>query len=274
MQSRPLSLLLKKVPKKSDSTYDKELKDLQFRILRIQQGIWHQQRRAVIVFEGFDAAGKGGTIRRLVEMLDPRGIRVYATGPPTPEEKARHYLARFWSALPTPGMISIFDRSWYGRVLVERVEKLTPKHRWKDAFSEIRHFEKMLTNDDIDLIKIFLSIHPEEQLRRFEERLRNPSKQWKLTDDDLRAHEKWPEYVTAADEALKMTSTKNAPWNLIPADVKPTTHYQVLKLVVEALGHHENRIQEKAEAQKRELEIRTALEKLKHARRKWSHDNR
>ena len=265
-----LSRLLAKseFPVNGNSKSDQLIKSLQLRMLRIQQGIWHSKRRAIVVFEGFDASGKGGTIRRLTEALDPRSFRVYPIGPPTPSEQGRHYLYRFWINLPEPGMIAFFDRSWYGRVLVERVEKLTPKDRWKDAYAEINEFEAMLVRDGIDLVKVFLAIHPLEQFKRFEARLRDPYKQWKLSKDDVEGHNRWDEYVTAADELLRRTNRKSSPWHLIPADSKDYARLQGLKIVTESLGHH-GEWMEKQVAQKNLRELEVAMEHLEKAQNQW-----
>jgi polyphosphate kinase 2 (PPK2 family) len=217
---------------------DQHLKDLQLKILRIQQGIWHQKKRAIILFEGFDAAGKGGAIRRLVESLDPRGFRVHAIGPPEGDEQGKHYLYRFWTRLPSPGHIAIFDRSWYGRVLTEKVNRLAPKTRLEDAYGEICEFEKMLIADGVDFIKIFLAIDKDEQLKRFEERLKDPYKQWKITPDDVKAQSQWTEYVRAADEMFKRTSYKGGTWDLIPANDKDYARLEVLKVVTKSLKGH------------------------------------
>lgn len=260
---RALSHLLanKKFPSMNETESEHEIKDLQLKMLRIQQGIWHSKRRAIILFEGFDAAGKGGAIRRLTETLDPRGLRVHPIGPPKPTEEGRHYLYRFWSSLPLPGTITIFDRSWYGRLLVERVENLTSKKRWQEAYVEINEFEKMLVNDGIDLVKIFLAIHPQEQLKRFESRLQDPYKQWKLTDEDLEAHRKWKEYVRASDDIFSRTQSKDAVWNLVPADSKEYSRVQVLKIATQSLSHHSDWIETVAQLKKRK-ELQQALKKL------------
>jgi polyphosphate kinase 2 (PPK2 family) len=205
-------------------------------MVRIQQGLYHSGRRAVIGFEGFDAAGKGGCIRRLTEMLDPRGLKVVPIGPPLPEEKGRHWLYRFWRALPLPGTITVFDRTWYGRVLVERVDKLSPKPAWKRAYDEINEFEAMLVNDGIQLVKIFLAITKDEQLRRFEQRLRDPYKRWKIGEADIRARQQWDEYIESADDMFKRTHTKLVPWELIPAEHKWYARSEVLRAVTKALG--------------------------------------
>jgi AMP-polyphosphate phosphotransferase len=223
--------------KKPDA--NKDIEKLQLKMLRVQQGNYHTKSRAVIVFEGFDASGKGGAIRKLTEVLDPRGIRVHAIGPPLAEEQNRHWLYRFWTRVPEPGTIAIFDRSWYGRVLVERVDKLTEKKVWKRAYDEINDFERMLTEDGIDVIKIFLAVTKEEQLKRFEDRLSDPYKQWKISKDDIRARKKWSDYVDATDDLLKRTHTKSCPWHLIPADQKSVARLETLKVVTSSLKDRE-----------------------------------
>lgn len=262
-----LSRLLaqRKFPTEEQSQAEHEIKELQLRILRIQQGLWHSKKRAIIVFEGFDASGKGGAIKRLTEALDPRGLRVHPIGPPQATDQEKHYLYRFWQCLPEPGAIAIFDRSWYGRVLVERVEKLTTKLRWEQAYAEIKQFEEMLIRDGVDLVKIFLAIHPREQLKRFEERLRDPYKQWKLTDDDIEAHRKWREYVKAGDELLYRTNVKSARWNLIPADSKEYARNQVLRIITRSLSHHGDWMETVAQ-KKQHKELHAALIKLAKAK--------
>ncbi|HEX9294942.1 MAG TPA: polyphosphate kinase, partial [Polyangiaceae bacterium] len=188
-------------------TYEEALEKGQHRLLRLQQRYYRDKRQAIIVFEGWDAAGKGGAIRRLTEKIDPRGIHVWPIGPPSPEEQGRHYLYRFWQKLPAAGTWAIFDRSWYGRVLVERVEKLCSKAEWKRAYGEIVDFEKMLVKDGVALVKLFLHISKKEQLRRFHERQQNPYKRWKISADDWRNRRKWSEYAVAIDDMFRETST-------------------------------------------------------------------
>jgi polyphosphate kinase 2 (PPK2 family) len=228
-------------------------------MLRAQQGLWHGKKRAVIVFEGFDAAGKGGAIRRLTEDIDPRGVRVHPIGPPTEIELGEHYLQRFWEKLPSPGTIAIFDRSWYGRVLVEKVEKLTPAPRIKEAYREIREFETDLLDDGIELIKFFLAIDKDEQLKRFEDRLKDPYKQWKLTDSDVEARSKWNDYVEAADLMFEKTHTSRAPWYLVPANDKHYTRNEVLRLVTHRFGNYSRWMETKA----RKMEILTLKSALR-----------
>jgi polyphosphate kinase 2 (PPK2 family) len=262
MKKHALNKILKVMHPQSEmkkGVYEKKLKPLQLRMLRIQQGLWHKKERAIILFEGFDTAGKGGAIRRLTENLDPRAVQVYGIAEPTPDEQARHYLYRFWQKLPLPGMISVFDRSWYGRVLVERVEGLTPKERWKAAYREILEFETMLQDDGITLIKIFLAIDKEEQMRRFQERLKDPYKQWKLTKADVEARSKWTEYVKAAEEMMTKTHTKKSPWHLLAANDKHRARLDVLSIVTQQLGTYVRWMESKASR----AEVRSLEEEIK-----------
>ena len=245
---------------KASGKDDEHLKLLQLRMLRAQQGVWHSRSKAVIVFEGFDAAGKGGAIRRLTEPLDPRGVHVHPIGPPDCDEKGEHYLQRFWQRLPAPGTIAIFDRSWYGRTLVERVEKLTPPKRIKQAYREINEFERMLVDDGFALIKIFLAISKKEQLARFSARLDDPYKQWKLTSDDVEARKHWGDYVRAASDTFERCS--NPPWHIIAANDKDYTRIEVLEIVTSELKHHRNWIERKVDTAPQRA-LKKALKKLK-----------
>jgi len=218
------------------AAYEQRLTDSQRQLLALQRTYFHTGRRAVIVFEGWDAAGKGGAIRRLTEKLDPRGVHVHPIGPPTAGEQGRHYLYRFWERLPAPGTFAIFDRSWYGRVLVERIEELASRAEWRRAYGEINAFEQMLTDDGVRLVKIFLHISSDEQLKRFEERIENPFKRWKIGPDDLRNRERWNDYVEAYDEMFEKTSTGSAPWHVVPANAKWFARMRVLEIVTETLS--------------------------------------
>ena len=182
--------------------YAAELAALQLKMLRIQAAYRAQGRRAILAFEGSDAAGKGGTIRRMTALLDPRGLHVHAVGAPTPQEQGRHYLYRFWRDLPVPGHIAIFDRSWYGRVLVERVEGYCDEAAWARAYAEINAFEQQLVDDGAALVKVLLCISKGEQLERFADRLQSPVKRWKFTRDDLRNRKRWDDYVRAFDDMV------------------------------------------------------------------------
>lgn len=183
----------------------------------------------VVVFEGFDASGKGGAIRRVASGLDPRHVNVVPVGPPTDIEKSHHFLWRFQPHLPSRGGMSIFDRSWYGRVLVERVDRLIPPHVVPRSFSEINDFERSLSHDDVIIVKFWMHVSADEQLRRFEDRRDDPLKQWKLTDADWHNRERRADYVAAANEMLAVTDTPDAPWNLVLGDDKDYARLFVLE---------------------------------------------
>lgn len=215
--------------------YQTRLKDLQSRLQRLQSASYHNRHRAVIVFEGWDAAGKGGAIRRMTEKLDPRSYRVHAIGPPNDQERDQHYLQRFWSKIPHHGHLAIFDRSWYGRVLVERVEELADKAAWQRAYGEINAFEQQLHDDGVVIVKLMLHISQEEQLRRFAERLANPRKHWKLTPDDLRNRARADAYRAAFQDMLDRTHKPHARWTLIAGEHKWYARTAAVEAVVTAL---------------------------------------
>jgi polyphosphate kinase 2 (PPK2 family) len=160
---------------------------------------------------------------------------VHPIGAPTSEEQGRHWLYRFWTRLPAPGTIAIFDRTWYGRVLVEKVDKLAPNKAIKRAYGEINQFEAMLKNDGIEVIKIYLALSKKEQERRFEDRMRDPYKQWKYTKEDVHARKKWDDYVDATEKLLEKTSTKLVPWHVVPADSKHHARKDILNLLTDSL---------------------------------------
>jgi len=218
------------------SAYERKLEKQQRLLTQIQQAYLFSGKSAVIIFEGWDAAGKGGTIRRISAALDPRSFKVWPIGAPRRYYLERHFLLRFMERMPPNGAVTIFDRSWYGRVLVERVEKLTPEKRWRNAYKEINDFERMLTDDDTRLVKLFFHISPEEQLARFEERLRNPLKRWKLSYEDFRNRNRWDDYAAAIDEMFERTSTAYAPWHLIPANDKKHARIAAMKTITDCLS--------------------------------------
>jgi AMP-polyphosphate phosphotransferase len=187
----------------------------------------------VLVFEGWDASGKGGAINRLVAPLDARHVRVAAYAAPTADEKRHHYLKRFWPALPGRGGMTVFDRSWYGRVLVERVEGFAHEDEWKRAYGEIAEFEKLLVADGAIVAKFWLHVSPEEQLHRFERRQEDPLKRWKITDEDWRNREKRPEYEAAVEEMLERTDLPEAPWILVEGESKRFARVKVMESVIE-----------------------------------------
>ncbi len=231
-----LNRLKRPTPCADRDDYELRLKKLQLAMLSIQQTYYRTGRRGIVVFEGWDAAGKGGTIGRLTSLLDPRGFHVWPIGPPKDDEQGRHYLYRFWTKLPEPGMLTIFDRSWYGRVMIERVEGLALKEAWRRAYDEINAFETMLTADGVRLVKIFFHISADEQLRRFAERLGEPHKRWKLTEADIRNYRLRAKYTRAAEDMFDRTSTATAPWVAIQADKKWIARVRALETVTGVLS--------------------------------------
>jgi polyphosphate kinase 2 (PPK2 family) len=189
----------------------------------------------VVVFEGWDASGKGGAIKRLVAPLDPRHVRVTQFAAPSEDEKRHHFLGRFWPALPGWGGMTVYDRSWYGRVLVERVEGFAAVEEWQRAYGEIENFEQGLAEEGAIIVKFWLHISSAEQLKRFEARQSDPLKTWKLTDDDWRNREKRPQYEAAVEEALERTDKPHAPWRVVPAESKRFARVEVVRLVNEEI---------------------------------------
>jgi AMP-polyphosphate phosphotransferase len=216
-------------------TYERELKHLQAMLYLLGLEVYRQKRPVVLVFEGWDAAGKGGAIKRVTEKLDPRAYVVHAIAAPSGDEKAHHYMYRFWRRLPPAGQIAIFDRSWYGRVLVERVEGFAMPDEWRRAYDEINDFERQLAEYGALICKFWLHLSPAEQLRRFEERQAVPYKAWKLTDEDWRNRGRWQEYEEAADEMLRRTSSAAAPWTVVESEDKRFARIKVLRTVVRRL---------------------------------------
>jgi len=215
--------------------YKSTLKEYQLKMLNLQRSLVDSKHSVLLVMEGPDAAGKGGGIKRLVEKLDPRTIRVYSIIKPSSEEYQHHYLWRFWNKLPPYGELAIFDRSWYGRVMVERVEGFATEPEWKRAYREINEFERQLTDDNTIIIKLFLMISKDEQLNRFKKREADPYKHWKISEEDWRNRKKWDQHIAAAQDMFDLTSTKAAPWTLLAADYKWYARLQVIKTVVERL---------------------------------------
>ncbi|MBN1352002.1 phosphate--AMP phosphotransferase [candidate division KSB1 bacterium] len=218
--------------------YENDLDKYQNRMREIEHEIYVKRLPVIIVYEGWDAAGKGGNIKRLVQGMDPRGYEVIPIIAPNDIEKAHHYLWRFWMKLPKAGHIAIFDRSWYGRVMVERIEGFCSEADWKRAFREINEMEQQWVNFGAVLIKFWLHIDKEEQLQRFEARKQNPHKQWKITDEDWRNREKWDQYKLAVDEMLCRTSTSYAPWTIIESNSKWFARIKTLKTVFDAVKSH------------------------------------
>jgi len=219
----------------SRKEYSLQLESLQNQIHLLGYQVYTQKKPVVIVFEGWDAAGKGGVIKRLTGKLDPRGYAVWPIAAPHGDDKTRHYLYRFWRRLPAKGEIAIFDRSWYGRVLVERVEGFCSEADWTRAYAELNQFERQLTDFGMTVMKFWMHITREEQLKRFREREKTHYKSWKLTEEDWRNRGKWSDYQRAAEDMLLKTSTRNAPWTIVESNDKWYARVKVLKVVAQAL---------------------------------------
>ena len=216
--------------------YEKALADRQHRLVLLQRAYGRQGRTAIVVLEGWDAAGKGGVIRRIAWALDPRMLRVWSIGAPSAEERREHWLQRFWRRVPRSGEIAVFDRSWYGRVLVERVENLTPEADWRRAYDEINQFERTLVAEGTRLVKLFLDITPETQFQRFRDRYQDPAKRWKITEDDLRNRARWDDYVVAYRDMRAMCSPAEAPWVTLAGDDERRARIAAFDAVLEAVG--------------------------------------
>jgi AMP-polyphosphate phosphotransferase len=216
--------------------YEQRLEAAQIAMLEIEQHFRVSGQRGIILFEGWDGGGKGGAIQRLTAKLDPHWLRVWAIGPPSPDEQGRHYLYRFWEKLPPPGHLAVFDRSWYGRVLVERVEGLISREEWRRSYREINEFEQMLVDDGIRLVKIFLHVSAEEQLKRLGERVADPLKHWKIEADDIRNFSRRSDYLVAMDEMFEQTSTTTARWYVIAGEHKWFARVAAVETAVKQLG--------------------------------------
>jgi AMP-polyphosphate phosphotransferase len=255
--NRPRLAAIRHFPTVEFADYERRLATMQETLQLVQQAYLGTAHRAVIVLEGWDTAGKGGVVRRLGWALDPRSFKVHATAAPSGREKSLHYLQRFWEHLPQHGQIVVFDRSWYGRVLVERVEAFASTTEWHRAYDEINNFERMLLADGACLVKLFLHITPEEQLRRFRARLTDPLKRWKLSYEDFRNRGHWQDYQDAIEDMVDKTSTRRAPWHVIPANNKPFARLAAFRIIVD-------RLYKGVELQPRPLEpaVADAAEKL------------
>lgn len=218
--------------------YQQQLAEYQGKLNKLARVAGERKISAIIVFEGWDAAGKGGAIRRLTHALDARNYQVIAIAAPTDEERQHHYLWRFWRHIPSAGKFTIYDRSWYGRVLVERVEGFAKENEWKRGYAEIVNFEEALTEHGILLLKFWLHIDKDEQLKRFIEREQTSYKQYKITEEDYRNREKWNDYETAVNEMVMRTSTQTAPWILVEGNDKRYARIKILKHVCTRLEKH------------------------------------
>ncbi len=215
--------------------YKEKLKHLQNRIQELHGELYRRRIPVILGFEGWDAGGKGGAIKRLTEKMDPRGYQVNPTASPNDLEKAHHYLWRFWNNVPKRGHIAIFDRTWYGRVMVERIEGFCTAEEWQRAYKEMNDMEANWVHSGAIVLKFWMQIDKDEQERRFKERMENPEKQWKITDEDWRNREKWDQYEQAVDEMLVRTSTTYAPWIIVEGNSKYYARVKVLQSVVDAI---------------------------------------
>ena len=219
----------------TEKEYHKKKKKLQEKIRKLHGELYRRQIPVIIGFEGWDAGGKGGAIKRLTEKMDPRGFTVNTTAAPNDYEKAHHYLWRFWKNVPKKGHVAVYDRTWYGRVMVERIEGFCTKKEWQRAFKEINDMEAQFVQSGAIVLKFWMQIDKEEQRKRFEERQKNPEKQWKITEEDWRNRDKWDAYEEAVNEMLIRTSTPEAPWVIVEGNCKYYARIKVLEAVIEAI---------------------------------------
>lgn len=220
--------------------YKNELKELQKELQQLQLTLLKYKIPMLILLEGSDAAGKGGAIKRIIEPLDPRGYYVIPISAPKGEERTHHYLWRFWKVMPAKGQIAIFDRTWYGRVLVERIEGFAKPQEWERAYGEINELESQLVHDNMILVKLWLQIDKEEQLKRFLDRQNDPERNWKITDEDWRNREKWDEYELAKRDMFAATNTTLAPWTIVEATCKYYARIKAIKTVINSIKRHLN----------------------------------
>ncbi len=235
---------LRKTPKLAEIPLDKSLTEEEYReeldkcqkkLAKLHNELYRRRIPVIVAYEGWDAAGKGGNIKRITGSLDPRGFEVHPIASPEPHEKARHYLWRFWNRLPKDGHIAIFDRTWYGRVMVERLEGFCSENDWQRAYNEINEFETELTDWGAIVIKFWVQIDKDTQLERFTGRQNTPEKQWKITDEDWRNREKWDVYEIAIDEMLQKTNTTTAPWFVLESNDKKYARIKALKILIEEI---------------------------------------
>ena len=237
VSKRPRLASITKHQKVAFPDYERQLASMQTTVQAIQQAYLGTRERAVVVLEGWDTAGKGGIVRRLGWALDPRSFKVHPITAPGPHERGKHYLQRFWEKLPEHGQIVVFDRSWYGRVLVERVEGLPRSANGGGVTKRSINLNVCWSQDGIRIVKIFLHISAGEQIRRFKDRVNNPLKRWKLSYEDFRNRQRWTDYEVAIEDMMEETSTKSAPWYLVPANDKPFGRLAAFKILIARMGN-------------------------------------
>jgi len=223
--------------KLSRETYDKLLPGLQRRLYDLEKACWDNKIASIFVFEGWDAAGKGSSISTVTARLDPRGFKVHAIHAPRTYEKARPWLWRFWSKLPNYGEMAIFEGSWYGRVLIERIEGLTPEKEWRQAYKDIIEFERLLAEDGVAIVKFWLHISKKEQKTRYKEIEKDPLESWRVTPADWERHKKYEQYLVAAEEMFEQTETESGPWTVVEATSKWYARRKVFETMISALEH-------------------------------------
>lgn len=250
--------------KLSRQEYKRLLPGLQKRLYDLEKACWDQGVPSIVVFEGWDAAGKGTTIAAVTQRLDPRGFKLYPIAPPRTYEQQRPWLWRFWLKVPNRGEMVLFDHSWYGRVLEERVEKTIPEKEWRAAYRDIEEFERMLADDGVIIIKFFLHIDKKTQKKRFEALEADPLEAWRVTDDDWARHKKYDEYLAASEEMLEITDTEYGPWTIVEATSKWHARRKVFDTMIAAI---ESRLGSSAPprnetVEENDVELREAMDAL------------
>jgi len=250
--------------KLSREEYKRLLPNLQKRLYDLEKACWDQGVPSIVVFEGWDAAGKGTTISAVTQRLDPRGFKLYTIAAPSTYERQRPWLWRFWLKVPNRGEMVIFDHSWYGRVLEERVEKMIPEKEWRAAYRDIEEFERMLADDGVVIIKFFLHIDKKTQKKRFEALEADPLESWRVTDEDWARHKKYDEYLVAIEEMLELTDSEYGPWTIVEATSKWHARRKVFDTMIAAL---ESRLGSSAPprnetVEENDAELREAMDSL------------
>ena len=252
--------------KLSREEYKRALPGLQQRLYDLEKACWDHEVPTVIVFEGWDAAGKGTAISAVTQRLDPRGFKLYPITAPRTYEQQRPWLWRFWLKVPNRGEMVIFDHSWYGRVLVERVERIVPEKDWREAYRDIVEFERMLADDGAAILKFFLHITRKEQKQRFQAQEKNPLEAWRVTDADWARHKKYDQYLSATEEMLELTDSEFAPWTIVEATSKWYARKKIFDTLIGAmetrLGTDAPRRVEVNGAAAKDAQLREAMETL------------
>ncbi|MFZ0706822.1 MAG: hypothetical protein WAM71_14545 [Candidatus Korobacteraceae bacterium] len=256
--------------KLSREEYKRIVPGLQVHLYDLEKACWDNGIPTIIVFEGWDASGKGTTISALTQRLDPRGFKLYPITAPRTYEQQRPWLWRFWLKVPNRGEMVIFDHSWYGRVLQERVEAITPKKEWKQAFRDITEFERMLADDGTVILKFFLHVSKKQQCKRFEMIEADPMQAWRVTKDDWARHKKYDQYLAATEEMLELTESEYAPWTIVPATSKSFTRKYVFQTIISALekqlGAKAPRRRDVSAKASKDAELRAAMDSLSEGR--------